>query len=183
MKSVSIFCGSQDGSKPEYLLKAREVGKSLASLGITIVYGGASVGLMGAVATAALDAGGTVIGVIPKFLLDRESAHHELSEMIVVDSMHERKSAMFERSQGMIALPGGVGTLDELVEIISWGSLNFHQFPIGLYNLNGFYSPLIRMLQVMKEEGFMRNGYCDNKVFCEDSFEKLWAQMQQNSKS
>jgi hypothetical protein len=156
MKSVTVFCGSSSGSEEFYPSHARALGKTLAQRNIQIIYGGAKVGLMGAVADAALSEGGKVIGVIPYFLKSKEIAHDGLTQLIMVESMHERKTKMHELSDGIIALPGGFGTLEELFEMLTWAQLGLHKKPIGLLNTNGFYDPLTMLLQTMVTKGFLK---------------------------
>ncbi|AKQ65356.1 Lysine decarboxylase family [Myxococcus hansupus] len=155
VRSVCVFCGSRPGARPEYLEAATHMGTELARRGLTLVYGGASVGLMGAVADAALAAGGTVVGVLPGFLGAKELAHRGLTELHSVDSMHERKALMEKRSDAFIALPGGYGTLDELFEIVTWAQLGLHQKPMGLLDTRGFFQPLLAMARHHAEEGFV----------------------------
>jgi uncharacterized protein (TIGR00730 family) len=159
MKRITVFCGSSEGASPTYKENARALGKELAKRGITLVYGGANVGLMGAVADAALEAGGEVIGVLPHFLQDREIAHRGLTELILVDSMHERKAKMADLADGFISLPGGPGTMEEYFEIFTWGQLGLHHKPCGLLNINHYYDPLLSLFKTMKEEQFMRPQY------------------------
>ncbi|WP_068505686.1 LOG family protein [Paenibacillus kribbensis] len=159
MKSIAVFCGSSDGASTIYRDHAVALGQELAEQGISLVYGGASVGLMGAVADAALHAGGRVIGVLPHFLQSREIAHKSLTDLIIVDSMHERKSKMAEIADGFIALPGGPGTLEEYFEIFTWAQLGLHEKPCGLLNINHYYDPLISMFDRMAEEQFMQEKY------------------------
>jgi uncharacterized protein (TIGR00730 family) len=141
MKSICVFCGSSNGDDPQFIETARNLGKALAESGITLVYGGANVGLMGAVADASLDSGGSVIGALPQFLQGKEIAHTGLTELILCETMHQRKTKMFELSQGFIALPGGFGTLEEVVEILTWQQLGLHKYPVGFLNVNGFFGP------------------------------------------
>jgi uncharacterized protein (TIGR00730 family) len=155
MKSLCVFCGSRAGSHPEFIELARACGKTLAGRGVTLVYGGGRVGLMGAIADAALEAGGTVIGVIPQMLLDREVGHPGLSQLHVVKSLAERKLRMAELSDGFVALPGGLGTLDELSEVWTWTQLNLHQKPCALLNTGGYYDALIDFLNHATHEGFI----------------------------
>ncbi|MCP3098549.1 TIGR00730 family Rossman fold protein [Myxococcus sp. K15C18031901] len=155
VRSVCVFCGSRSGTHPEYTEAARLVGTELARHGLTLVYGGASVGLMGTVASATLAAGGRVVGVLPDFMGAREIAHLGLTEFIRVKSMHERKALMAERSDAFIALPGGFGTLDELFEIITWAQLGLHRKPMGLLDTLGFYQPLVAMARHLAGEGFV----------------------------
>jgi uncharacterized protein (TIGR00730 family) len=156
MKSVAIFCGSSSGTDPIYNVQATVLGITLAHQNIEIIYGGAKVGLMGAVADAALSAGGKVTGVIPRFLRSKEIAHKDLTELIIVESMHERKTKMHELCDGVIALPGGFGTLEELFEILTWAQLGLHKKPIGLLDVDGFYDQLILLLRTMVEKGFLK---------------------------
>ena len=156
MQSVCVFCGSSSGADPIYVDVADRLGKLLAAEGITLVYGGACVGLMGAVADATLAAGGKAIGVLPDFLRRKELAHPRLTELFVVSSMHERKARMAELADGFIALPGGFGTFEEFCEILTWGQLGFHVKPMGLLNVNGFYDPLLAMFDRAVTDGFLR---------------------------
>ncbi len=156
MKRVCVFCGSSAGSSPVYREAARALGQTLARRGVTLVYGGGSTGLMGAVADAALDAGGEVIGVIPRALQLRELAHARLTSLHVVGSMHERKAKMAELSHGFIALPGGMGTLEEFAEILTWAQLGLHDRPCGLLDVDGYYQPLLGFFDRAVAEGFVR---------------------------
>jgi hypothetical protein len=156
MKSVTVFCGSSSGYDEIYITHAIALGKTLAQRNIQIVYGGARVGLMGAVADAALSEGGEVIGILPYFLKSKEIAHVGLTELIMVESMHERKTKMHELSDGIIALPGGFGTLEELFEMLTWAQLGLHKKPIGILNTNGFYDHLNMLLQNMVAKGFLK---------------------------
>lgn len=144
------------GSDSAYRLSAQELGRHLAKNAIQVVYGGAKVGLMGEVANAALDAGGKVIGVLPRFLQQKEIAHENLTELILCDSMHERKSKMFELSDGFIALPGGFGTLEEVCEVLTWGQLGLHSWPIGFLNINGYYDHLQQQFKFMEEQHLLK---------------------------
>ncbi|MFP7493091.1 TIGR00730 family Rossman fold protein [Terribacillus saccharophilus] len=159
MKRIAVFCGSSEGASPAYIAAAKELGKTLAEQGLTLVYGGASVGLMGAVANGAMQAGGHVIGVIPDFLDKREIAHTHLSELIVVSSMHERKAKMAELADGFIALPGGPGTLEEFFEIFTWAQLGLHQKPLGILNVEGYYDLLVKLFDHIADEQFMHEKY------------------------
>ncbi|MBI3520901.1 MAG: TIGR00730 family Rossman fold protein [Bacteroidetes bacterium] len=156
MKRLTVFCGSSAGTDPIVYLQATLLGQTLAKNNIELVYGGAKVGLMGAVADGALSAGGKAIGVLPHFLRSKEIAHEHLTELILVDSMHERKTKMHELCDGVIALPGGFGTFEELFEMLTWAQLGLHQKPIGLLNCNGFYDPLVAMIQSMVDKGFLK---------------------------
>jgi uncharacterized protein (TIGR00730 family) len=159
LKRVSVFCGSSPGASSIYTDEAERLGIQLAKEGITLVYGGARVGIMGTVANAALQAGGDVIGVIPKMLMTREIAHTELTELIVVNTMHERKAKMEELSDGFIALPGGPGTMEEFFEVYTWAQLGEHQKPIGMLNSNNYYDKLLTFFDHMIEEQFLKPEY------------------------
>ncbi len=156
MKSVCVFCGSSFGTKAAYANAARDTGRAIAEQGLTLVYGGAKVGLMGAVADAALEAGGTVIGVLPTSLQEKELAHEGLSELHIVSSMHERKALMAEKSDAFLTLPGGAGTMEELFEVWTWGQLGLHLKPCGFLNTDGFYDKLLDFLDYQTAEGFMK---------------------------
>ncbi len=153
MKSIGIFCGSSAGEHPLYLETARLVGRTLAQQGLALVYGGGKVGLMGAVADAALEAGGVVIGVMPRGLVEREIAHRGLTELHVVEDMHERKTKMAALADGFIALPGGAGTLEEIFEQWTWAQLGIHEKPCAFLNIKGYYDPLQAMVDNMVREG------------------------------
>jgi hypothetical protein len=153
---VCVFCGSSPGARPEYADAASAVGRLLATSGITLVYGGASIGLMGVLADATLQSGGRVIGVIPRALVDQEIAHAGLTELRVVETMHERKAEMADLSDGFLALPGGLGTLEELFEIWTWGNLGYHQKPCGLLNTSEYYTSLLKFVDDMVVEKFVR---------------------------
>lgn len=155
MKSIVVFCGSAEGNKRVYKEAAHQLGTALATQGIRLIYGGAKVGIMGAVADAALAAGGEVIGVIPNFLRTKEVAHEGLTELIVTENMHERKLKMHELSDGIIALPGGWGTMEELFEMLTWAQLGLHVRPVGLLNVNGYYNALNTLCDTMVNEGFL----------------------------
>jgi uncharacterized protein (TIGR00730 family) len=156
IRSICVFCGSSSGVSPAYETAARVFAESLVERNIRLVYGGASVGLMGAIADTALRAGGTVVGVIPRALVDREIAHRGLTELHVVDTMHERKARMAGLSDAFVALPGGLGTLEELFEVWTWGMLGLHAKPYGILDVDGYYSPLIHFLDHARDEGFIR---------------------------
>jgi hypothetical protein len=159
MRRVCVFCGSSHGASPVYAEAARDLGRRLARRGLGLVYGGGKVGLMGEVADAALAAGGEVIGVIPYALEAREVGHRGLTEMHVVDSMHERKARMADLSDGFLALPGGIGTLEELFEVWTWGQLGLHSKPCALLDVAGYYSPLLAFLDRTVDEGFLRPAH------------------------
>src|SRR3712207_5366826 len=155
MERVCVYCGSSPGARPEYRTAAEELGRALAGRGIVVVYGGGHVGLMGAVADAALAAGGEVVGVIPQALVDREIGHRALTELRVVGSMHERKLLMAELSGGFVALPGGMGTLEELFEAYTWTQLGLHAKPLALLNAGGYYDGLVAFLDHAVAERFV----------------------------
>lgn len=157
MKRITVFCASSFGTEKIYEEQANALGKTLAEQNIELVYGGANVGLMGAVADGALNAGGKVIGVLPNFLRSKEIAHHGLTELILVESMHERKTKMNDLCDGVIALPGGFGTLEELFEMLTWAQLGLHKKPIAILNINGFYDSLIELLKGMVEKGLLKD--------------------------
>ncbi len=167
-----MFCGSREGNDPAYMHAARSLGTALAARNIGLVYGGASVGLMGAVADAALAAGGRVIGVIPQALVDREVAHHGLSELRVVATMHDRKATMAELSDAFVALPGGLGTFEELFEVWTWAMLGYHQKPCALLDVAGYYDKLASFLDDSVARGFVDQRYRDLLVTA-DSAESL----------
>jgi len=146
LRRLCVFCGSSPGSSENYSIAAERLGGALAAAGIGLVYGGASVGLMGRLADSALAAGGEVIGVIPRALVDQEVAHHGLADLRVVASMHERKALMADLADGFVALPGGLGTLDELFEILTWAQLGLHAKPVGLLDVDGYFAPLLAFL-------------------------------------
>jgi len=156
IKTVCVYCGSGPGTDPRFVEAAIAFGKALAESGIRLVYGGGSIGLMGAVATSVLDHGGSVTGIIPDFLTIRENALHRVQEMIVTPDMHERKRLMFERSDAFVALPGGIGTLEELVEQLTWQQLGRHAKPILIANIAGFWEPLLALLMHMRATQFIR---------------------------
>ena len=156
MKRLAIYCGSASPADPVYIESARHVGRTLAERGIGVVYGGGRLGLMGAVADSALAAGGEVIGIIPQALVDLEVAHQGCTELHVVDTMHQRKQAFTDLSDGFVNLPGGTGTMDELWEALSWAQLGYHEKPVGLLNVAGYYDHLIAFYMKMGEVGFLR---------------------------
>ena len=158
-KRVCVFCGSSPGSRPAYTDGARDLAAELVRRGIGLVYGGGSVGLMGVLADAVLEGGGEVIGVIPGPLASRELAHRGLTDLRVVDSMHERKATMASLADAFIALPGGLGTLEETLEILTWAQLGIHRKPVGVLNTEGYYDGLLRLLGHAVREGFVRQEY------------------------
>ncbi|MFO0663561.1 MAG: TIGR00730 family Rossman fold protein [Polyangiaceae bacterium] len=154
LKRITVYCGSRPGRGPEYLAAATAFGQEVARRGLALVYGGARVGLMGAVADAALEAGGHVIGVIPETLVTKELAHERLSELHVVPGMHVRKTKLFELADAIVALPGGAGTMDEWFEMLTWSQIGLHAKPLGLLNVRGYYDGLLSFLEHMESEGF-----------------------------
>ena len=165
---IALYCGSRAGNKPIYRDTAIELAQHIATQGFGIVYGGASIGLMGQVADTVLEHGGEVVGVIPEFMLDYEIAHSQLTELHIVKSMHERKALMAERASAFIALPGGLGTFEEILEIATWGQLNQHQKPMIIYNVNRFYDALIAQLDHAVDEGFLPPQHRAKLIICEN---------------
>ncbi|NEU32628.1 TIGR00730 family Rossman fold protein [bacterium LRH843] len=159
MKTLAVFCGSRNGASDVYLEGAKKLGKELAKRKITLVYGGASVGLMGAVADSVLEANGKVIGVIPDFLDKKEVTHTHLTELFIVSSMHERKAKMADVADGFIVLPGGPGTMEEFFEIFTWAQLGLHQKPCGFLNINHYYDPLVALFNQMTNEQFLEEKH------------------------
>ncbi|UOM35209.1 TIGR00730 family Rossman fold protein [Acuticoccus sp. I52.16.1] len=159
MNSVCVYCGSATGHDPRFAAAADELGTALARAEITLVYGGGSLGLMGRIAHKVLQEGGHVVGVIPRFLHDREVMLTDVTELIVTEDMHERKRLMFERADGFVALPGGIGTLEEVVEMMTWSQLGRHEKPIVLANVADFWSPLNAIINHMVDAGFIRPGW------------------------
>ena len=158
IKTICVYCGSGFGSDPLFVETAAELGRTMAESGVQLVYGGGNVGLMGTVARSVLDHGGHVTGIIPDFLKNREKMLDDVQETIVVSDMHTRKRLMFERSDAFVALPGGIGTLEELVEQMTWAQLGRHTKPILLLSVNGFWKPLLTLIAHMREQGFIRPG-------------------------
>ena len=176
MKRLAVYCGSATPSDPVYIESAREVGQTLAERGITVVYGGGRLGLMGAVADSALAAGGEVIGVIPEALVNAEVAHRGCTELRVVKTMHERKQAFTDLSDGFVNLPGGTGTMDELWEALSWAQIGYHEKPVGLLNVAGYYDHLIAFYAKMGEVGFLRPQH-QRVLIVDTALEGLLAKM------
>jgi uncharacterized protein (TIGR00730 family) len=171
-RRLAVYCGSASPQNPIYIETARAVGTSLARRGIGVVYGGGKVGLMGALADAALEAGGEVIGVIPEALVQAEVAHRGLTELHVVPDMHSRKAQFTNLSDGFVTLPGGVGTMDELWEAVSWAQLGYHEKPVGLLNVDGFYDQLVAFNRQMIEAGFIRAPHA-NILIARDTLDEL----------
>ena len=168
MKRICVYCGSSPGRSPRYREVARSLGHELAGRGLGLVYGGASVGVMGAVADGVLERGGEVIGVIPESLALKEVAHGGLSDLLVVGSMHERKAQMAELSDGFVALPGGWGTLEEIFEMLTWAQLGFHRKPCGLLNVGDYYDHLFAFIETAFSERFVRDEYRPMLIMDED---------------
>lgn len=154
MKTVCVYSGSNMGADPEYKKKAAELGFYIAEKGLRLVYGGSRMGLMGVIADTVLENGGEVVGVMPKGLFTGEIVHQQLTELIEVSGMHERKAKMSELAEGFIAMPGGFGTFEELFEVLCWAQIGIHQKPIGLYNVNGYFEPLLKMLDTAFKKAF-----------------------------
>ena len=157
--SICVYCGSNTGDDPEFAVAARALGHLMATAGIRLVYGGGSVGLMGILARTVLSAGGAVTGIIPQFLKDREVMLGEVTDLVVTADMHERKRLMFERADSFLALPGGIGTLEEVVEMMTWAQLDQHAKPILIVNLKGFWNPLMDLFRQMAKEGFLSKAF------------------------
>jgi uncharacterized protein (TIGR00730 family) len=166
--SLCVYCGSRFGTDPAYRSMATGLGEMLAREGITLVYGGGGVGLMGLTANAALDGGGKVIGIIPSFLLKREAGHPDLTETVVVETMHERKLEMFDRSEAFVILPGGIGTLEEFFEVLSWRTLGLHTKPIVIIDQGGYWQPLETLLKSIITGGFADPSHLDHVVFVKE---------------
>ena len=176
MKRITVFCGSSFGTETLYTEQATLLGKTLAKENIELVYGGANVGLMGALADGVLNNGGKAIGVLPNFLRSKEIAHLGLTELILVESMHERKTKMNDLCDGVIALPGGFGTLEELFEMLTWAQLGLHKKPIAILNINGFYDSLIELTKTMVEKGLLKEAN-QKMLLVSDTIDDLLHQM------
>lgn len=176
LRQVCVFCGSSAGEGARYLAAATELGTLLADRGIGLVYGGSRIGLMGRLAQAALDRGGEVTGIMPRPLVNRELVHAELTELVVTESMHERKAKMAERADGFIAAPGGLGTFEEFFEVLTWAQLGFHRKPCGILNVDGYYHPLLELLRRAEREGFLQGAH-RRMVLCEEDPETLLDRM------
>ena len=162
IRSICVYCGSQPGRHPAYLEAGRALGRSIAEHGLRLVYGGGTRGVMGAVSSGVMSSGGQVTGIIPEFLMDKEASKHSLSaltELIVTRDMHERKHKMFERSDAFVTLPGGIGTLEEIVEIMTWGQLGRHRRPMVFANVNGFWDPMLELMKHMTDQGFIHTAH------------------------
>ena len=176
MKSISVFCGSSEGNDEQIIATAKELGLEFARRNITLVFGGANLGIMKLIADGVLENDGKAIGVIPDFLRNREIAHPDLTELIITKTMHDRKVVMYEKSDGFMILPGGFGTMDEFFEISTWGQLGLHQKPIGVLNINGFYDDLMELSNKMVEKGFLKQANLD-AILVDESIDGLLEKM------
>ncbi|MDR4957875.1 LOG family protein [Bacillus sonorensis] len=176
MKTVCVYSGSNMGENPEYKRKAAELGAFMAEKGLRLVYGGSRMGLMGVIADTVLENDGEVIGVMPKGLFKGEVVHQQLTELIEVSGMHERKAKMMELSDGFIAMPGGFGTFEELFEVLCWAQIGIHQKPIGLYNISGYFEPLLEMLKHSVQEGFSNESHLQ-LIYASSKAEELIGKM------
>ncbi|EIM00440.1 MULTISPECIES: TIGR00730 family Rossman fold protein [Rhodanobacter] len=180
--AICVYCGSSSGRRPEYAGQARAFGAEMARRGIALVYGGGKVGLMGVVADAVLAGGGKVIGVIPRQLVELEVAHPGLSELVVVETMHQRKTRMYELSDAFVALPGGFGTMDEMFEMLTWAQLGLHRYPCAFLDVRGYYRDLRTMMEHMVDEHFVRPEQRDSIWFGDDASVLFdWMQSYQGS--
>ncbi|MBB4955836.1 uncharacterized protein (TIGR00730 family) [Agrobacterium vitis] len=162
IRSICVYCGSRPGRDPSHMAAGHTLGQAIAANGLSLVYGGGTKGIMGAVAKGVLAGGGHVTGIIPEFLMDMEATHDslgDLSEVIITEDMHQRKHKMFERADAFVTLPGGIGTLEEIVEIMTWGQLGRHEKPMVFANVNGFWNPMLDLLNHMSEEGFVHTAH------------------------
>lgn len=180
MKSIAVFCGSRFGNNPVYEVHAKEVGTYLAKEGIQLVYGGAKVGIMGAIADATLASGGEVIGVMPKSLEEKEISHEGLTELHIVESMHDRKKMMMDLADGFIVFPGGIGTMEEFFEVFTWNMIGILHKPCALLNVAGYYEGLIQMLQHMEDEGFLQQQ-TNQMLIVEETVEAVVEKMVEQS--
>lgn len=177
MKNIAVFCGSNTGVSPIFKQAAHELGSKLAEKNIGLVYGGAKVGLMGAVADSVLENGGRAVGVLPAFLKAKELEHAGLSEILLVETMHERKAKMYELSDAIVSLPGGFGTLDETFEFLTWGQLSLHNKPVGLLNIGGYYDKLIEFIEVAIRSGFVKPEY-RKLYFVDEDIDRLLSELE-----
>jgi hypothetical protein len=182
IKRICVYCGSGPGKNPKFIKAATAFGKTLAKNGIGLVYGGGTIGLMGAIAESVIDHGGQVIGVIPDFLAAREIAKRDATELVVTNDMHERKRIMFERSDAFVALPGGLGTLEELTEQLTWSQLGRHRKPILLANIDSFWDPLLALIAHMRELAFVREGL-EVDLLTADRVEDILPKLRQAAKT
>lgn len=175
IQSVAVFCGSKSGINSSFLEQTKQLGSFLVKEKIKLIYGGGSVGLMGAVANAVMENGGEVIGIIPKLLVEWEQQHNGITNLIVVDDMHIRKKMMYEMSDAAIILPGGNGTLDELFEMLTWNTLKIHEMKVFILNIDGFYNHLLAHLNTMQEQGFLYGNWQDRIIVCSNANEVITA--------
>jgi cytokinin riboside 5'-monophosphate phosphoribohydrolase len=176
--NVGVFCGSQPGIRPEYSQAAYALGVALAQRSIGLIYGGASIGLMGMVADGCLSAGGHVLGILPDVLVDYEIAHEGLASLTITGSMHERKAAMYQGADAFIVLPGGIGTLEELFEVVTWAQIGIHAKPIALLNVAGFFDPLMHYLDHASSEGFITPAFSTfARVYTQDAIPHMLADL------
>jgi uncharacterized protein (TIGR00730 family) len=164
LRSICVYCGANTGARPQYTAAAEALGRDMAHQDVRLVYGGGSIGLMGILARAVMEHGGSVTGIIPQFLRDREVMLREVDDLVVTADMHERKRIMFERSDAFVALPGGIGTLEEVVEMMTWAQLDQHAKPVMIVNIGGFWDPLIEQFGRMTSEGFLHKAFLGNHV-------------------
>jgi len=176
VKSISVFCGSSEGNDEQIIATAKGLGLEFAKHNITLVFGGANLGIMKLIADGVLENNGNAIGVIPDFLRNREIAHPNLTELIITKTMHDRKVAMYEKSDGFMILPGGFGTMDEFFEISTWGQLGLHQKPIGILNISGFFDDLMELANKMVDKGFLKQANLD-AVLVDDTIDGLFEKM------
>ena len=177
MKSIAVFCGSMSGTRASYTEAAKALGQLLAELDITLIYGGGKVGLMGIIADAVMAQGGKVVGVIPEKLMNMEVGHQDITELVVVKDMHERKAMMNDLSDGFVCLPGGIGTLEEIFEVFTWSRIGYHNKPCGIFNVEGFYDPLDQLLNHTVDEGFLSSENKECLLF-DDNARRLIERMQ-----
>ena len=185
INSICVYCGSSTGNNPDYVQSANQLGQLLAQAGITLVYGGGTSGIMGTIARAVKSNGGKVVGIIPDFLIKKEARNKNddlFDEFIVTETMHQRKQLMFDRSDAFLALPGGIGTLEEIVEIMTWAQLGRHTKPIAFANIDGFYNPMIALLDHMARQGFIHSDY-RLKPLVIDDIEKIVTAISRNQES
>ena len=182
INSICVYCGSSSGNNPDYVDAASKLGKLMAQAGITLVYGGGTTGIMGTIAQSVKSNGGKVVGIIPDFLIRKEARNKNddlFDEFIVTETMHQRKQLMFDRSDAFLALPGGIGTLEEIVEIMTWAQLGRHMKPIAFANIDGFYNPMIALLDHMARQGFIHSDY-RLKPLVIDNIEKIITALSKN---
>jgi len=172
-KNICVYCGASVGNNPAYIEAAKQLGQQIVAQGKNLVYGGGAKGLMGVIADEVIKAGGEVIGVIPERLVLAETAHKGITDLRVVPDMHVRKSTMIELADGFVALPGGIGTLEELFEVWTWSQIGYHKKPVAVYNVNNFYQPMLQFLQHIVDEGFVRQNYLETLIVGHDATDIL----------